>query len=129
MTRFLPLAAAVLVTACAQPGTRSSENEDRMRALVSITEGGELVEVERQAEYSIIQVRSTPPGSVASSMYVLRGACAVARARGKRLFSSASEPATVRSYRLTFPNSATDAELRGSTKSVFSLSECESLRF
>jgi len=112
---------ATLIAALAACGTTES--------LVRITQGGELVEVDRQTAHSIIEVRSTPPGSVASSLFILRGSCAVARARGKPYFRSQAEAGPVRSYRLTFPDSASSSELQGSTKTVFSLAECELLRF
>ena len=98
-------------------------------SLVRVTDGGEFVEVERTAEYSLVEVRSAPKGSVPSSMFALRGACAVARARGEQYVSSVPVPGSVPKHRLSFPKSATETQLKGQSKSVFSLAECEMLRF
>lgn len=116
VTLLLPLLAACAST---DPGT----------TLVRLTAGGEFVEVERAPEFSLVEVRQAPAGSVPSSMYALRGACAVARSRGKPYFASEGASGTSRSYRLTFPSAPTESELKGPTKRVFSLAECSLLGF
>lgn len=128
MRKALPFI-AILLVACAQPPSVPRVERQPAASLVRITDGGEFVEVERLPEYSVVEVRSAPAGSVASSMYALRGSCAVARARGESYFSSAPVSASVRTYRLTFPKSTTESQLRGPSKSVFSVAECGLLRF
>lgn len=126
----LLLALPLVLGACAQvQGPSSAETRASQSPLVSLSEGGELVEVERKEEYSVIEVRRTPSGSVASSMYVLRGACAVARARGQVYFASTAVGGPLRSYRIVFPKTPSEEQLRGSTKSVFSMADCVALRF
>lgn len=90
---------------------------------------GEFVEIERTPEHSIVQVRRAPAGSVPSSMYTLRGVCAVLKARNERFVSSTPVAGSARTYRLTFPASATTQELEGRGKSVASLSDCRALGY
>ncbi len=129
MKRLFPLLAAALVGACAQQPSLPEAPNQATSALVRVSDGGEFVEIERQPEYSVIELRTAPQGSVPASMFALRGSCAVARARGKKYFASTPVAGAVRAYRLTFPQAATEAQLQGSTKSVFSLEECALLRF
>lgn len=120
--RPLPITLLLLVcAACASPVSGPS--------LVRLADGGELVEIERAPDFSVVEVRQAPPGSVPSSLYVLRGACAVARSRGKQYFASEALPGSPRAYRLTFPSAPTEAELRGPAKRAFSLAECALLGF
>ena len=98
-------------------------------ALVRITDGGEFFEVERSADFSIVEVRSSPQGSVPASLFALRGACAVARSRSQKFFTSTPLPGPFPTHRLTFPQAPSSSLLTGPTKSVFSLDECEALRF
>ena len=98
-------------------------------ALVSLSGDGELKEVERTADFSVIEITKAPQGSVASSLFALRGACAVLRARDAALVASEALPGTVRAYRLRFPSTASPAELSGPKKSVFSRAECAALGF
>jgi hypothetical protein len=119
MRRLLLASTAVLMTGCAAVPA----------PLVSLTDGGELIETERAPEFSVIEVRKSPPGSVPSSMFTLRGACAVARARGEKFFDSSPVPGATRAYRITFPRAPSPESLTGRTKSVFSLSDCALLGF
>lgn len=120
----------LLLGACAsmQPGPESGLSQVSPK-LLHIAGDGEFIEVQRTAEHSIVEVPQSPAGSVAASLFALRGACAVALARGEPYFTSSAVPAGVRTYRLTFPKSPTDAQLTGSAKSVFSRSDCSLLRF
>ena len=122
----LLLLVASFLVGCSQ--TPLSPN-DRERGLVKLLDGGEFVEVERSDEYSIVEVRSSPSGSAPSAMYALRGACSVARVRGEQYVSSQPHSGSVRTYRLLFPKTPTEAQLRGSAKSVFSMADCAALRF
>ena len=120
---------ALCLVACAPtpqvPPSPGADAAGRLR----ITDPGEFVEVERTAGHSIVEVRRAPPGSVAASMFTLRGACAVARARGAAYLASTPVAGPVPAYRLTFPKTASDAQLRGPAKSVFSIADCDLLRF
>jgi hypothetical protein len=120
------IAALLAVHAAAQAQTTGTSDSS---ALVRISEGGDFIEVERKADYSVVEVRRAPTGSVASSLFALKGACAVARARGEQFFSSTPITGSVPTHRLTFPRTAASDELRGPKKSVFALAECEMLRF
>ena len=129
MKRLITLAIAVSVCACAQQGPAPGQGSSAPQSLVRITDGGDLVELERTAEYSVMEVRSAPSGSVPASMFALRGACAVAKARGQTYFASTPEPGSSSTHRITFPKSPSESQLRGSTKNVFTLEECQLLRF
>ena len=129
MKRLITLAIAVSVGACAQHGPAPGQGSSAPQSLVRITDGGDLVELERTAEYSLMEVRSAPSGSVPASMFALRGACSVARARGQTYFASTPEPGSPSTHRITFPKAPSESQLRGSTKSVFTLAECQLLRF
>lgn len=87
------------------------------------------MEVERQTGFSTVEVRRAPAGSVPASLFALRGACAVARARGELFFASVPVPGPVTTHRLSFPRAPNQDELSGPRKSVFALAECDMLRF
>lgn len=127
LNRLFLFAAAVFVSACSQQPVVPSAGASNQPTLVSITQGGELVELERTSEHSIIEVRSAPAGSVPSSLFALRGACAVARARGEKYFASSPVPGKSATHRLTFPQAPSESQLRGPSKSVFTLAECQRL--
>jgi hypothetical protein len=129
MYRLVLLFAAVALSACAPQAAVRSTPAGESTGLVSITQGGELVELERTPEFSVIEVRRAPTGSVPSSLFALRGACAVARARGQRYFASSPVPGKPATHRITFPQVASESQLTGSTKSVFSLADCQLLQF
>ena len=129
MNRLVLFSAAVAVSACAQQAVAPSAGAGESPKLVSITQGGELVELERTPEYSVIEVRSAPAGSVPSSLFALRGACAVARARGQKYFASSPVQGKPATHRITFPQTPSESQLTGSTKSVFALAECQLLQF
>jgi len=88
-----------------------------------------LREVERAANHSVVVVTFTSGGSVSSSMFILKGMCGVARARGESFFTSTDEGGSPRSYRVTFPKGPKPEELSGPGKKVFALSDCERLGF
>jgi hypothetical protein len=126
----LLVAATCILSACAsQPQSTGVSAPSSATALVHLTDGGDFIELQRAADYSTVQVRKAPEGSVPSSMFALRGSCAVTRARGELYFASVLIAGGTREYRLTFPKSATESQLRGSAKSVFALAECALLRF
>jgi hypothetical protein len=124
MRTRLILTACLAITACAGPTGAPQSN-----ALVVILNDGEFVETARDAQSSTVEVRKSPPGSVPTSLFALKGSCAVMRARGAKYFSSQRLPGTVATYRLTFPSTAKPEELSGPTRTVFSISDCATLRY
>ena len=62
-------------------------------------------------------------------MFTLRGVCAVLRARSRQFVTSTPVAGNSGTYRLTFPSQPSAASLSGASKSVFTLSECQSLGF
>ena len=88
-------------------------------------------EIERNAEFSTVQITFVSGGSVSSSMFVIRGMCGVAKARGMEYFRASSVSEHPRQYRMTFPASASSAELNPSkaTDKVWSRAECSMLNY
>jgi hypothetical protein len=127
---FVPIATVLVgIAGCAATGSPPAGSESKPTALISLAGEGEFVELERGADFSIVEVRRAPQGSVPASMYTLRGVCAVLRARGADYVTSTRVAGASVQYRLTFPTSPPPEALRGPTKSVFSKSKCAALRF
>lgn len=91
----------------------------------------EFHEVERTPDASIVQVKFVSGGSVSSSLFVVRGECAVARARGERYFQSEELSTRPYTYRVTFPakTPALDSRERRGKDGIFSLDDCAVLGF
>ena len=86
-------------------------------------------EVERTVDASIVRVIFVSGGSVSSSMFVLRGHCAVARARGENYFLSQKIMTHPNTYRVTFPaTAASDPQVRLESD-IWAISDCKSLGF
>lgn len=86
-------------------------------------------EVVREPDHSIAEVTFEAGSSVASSLFVLRGVCAVLRARQQVYVRSDALPLEPRRYRLSFPAQPAAEELSGRGKRVFSVDDCTLLRF
>ena len=91
----------------------------------------EFREVVRTEDASIVEVTRASGGSVSSSMFVFRGECAVARARGKQYFRSERVPDRPWAYRLTFPSGIGEVDDKTglSKDGVFSLEQCARVGF
>ncbi len=88
-------------------------------------------EIERNTEFSTVEITFVSGGSVSSSMFVVRGMCGVAKARGAQYFRANKLSKHPWRYRMTFPASASPIELnppRGADK-VFSQAECSMLKY
>lgn len=120
---------ALVLASCTQTGSEKPASSASGGALIAIAGDGELVETERTASYSVMQVRRSPAGSVPSALFALRGACAILRARAENYVASEAISSSPATYRLTFPKSTLPESLKGATKSVFAESECRALRF
>lgn len=89
----------------------------------------EFTEVERRPDASIVQVTFRSGGSVSSSMFVLRGICSVARARGELYFQQTRLPAPEGRYIVRFPREAPAASAAAPAGSVFSVAQCALLGY
>lgn len=89
----------------------------------------EFTEVERRSDTSIVQVIFRSGGSVSSSLFILRGMCSVARARGERYFKSTRLPAPEGRYIVGFPQDAPSAYQAAPSGEVFSVLQCDRLGF
>ncbi|MDR0672169.1 MAG: hypothetical protein LBF93_00610 [Zoogloeaceae bacterium] len=89
----------------------------------------EFREIERTVDASIVRVIFVSGGSVSSSMFVLRGHCAVTRARGENYFLSQEIMNHPNTYRVTFPaTAASDPQVRRES-GIWAISDCKSLGF
>ena len=88
-------------------------------------------EIERNAEFSTVEIKFVSGGSVSSSMFVVRGMCGVAKARGAQYFRANEVSKDPWRYRMTFPASASPAELNPpkAADKVFSQAECSMLKY
>jgi hypothetical protein len=83
----------------------------------------EFHEVDREAESSTVQIIRHTGGSVSSSMFVLKGMCAIARSRGEQYFVAEKVVGNNELFTVTFPKAPTE---RGKG---FSLSQCDLMRY
>lgn len=83
----------------------------------------EFHEVERNAESSTVEIVRRSGGSVSSSMFVLKGVCAIARSRGESYFVTEKAVDKNERFTVTFPKVPTE---RGKG---FSIAQCDALRF
>jgi hypothetical protein len=123
------LLAAMALVATLAGCTTTTTTTTTSPSLVVMADGGEFVETERTAQHSTVEVRKAPQGSVPSSMYALRGSCAVMRARGENHVASTSVSNSPPTFRLTFPSAPDAAQRSGPGRSVISRTECALLGF
>lgn len=83
----------------------------------------EFQEIAREPAMSTVQVIRRSGGSVSSSMFVLRGMCALARLRGKQHFVVEQLAGESNRYAVNFP------EALPASGKVFTLAQCELMRF
>ena len=88
-------------------------------------------EIDRSAHFSTVEITLVSGGSVSSSMFVLRGMCGLARARGEQFFRANQVSKAPMRYQVTFLGTATPAELRpaNAADKVFSRAECSLLNY
>jgi len=106
----------------------------------------EFREVERKGDESAIRVVFHSGGSVSSSMFVMKGSCAIAKSRGAKFFRNVAESEGSGgewNYAVAFaqtpnapalkipspPKPASEDEDEASANGVFSFSECQMLGF
>jgi hypothetical protein len=127
---------AVLVLCCSVGVAQTTPELVQLSVRDVAVENGKSLEmtfkeIERTPEFSMVQITFVSGGSVSSSMFVIRGMCAVAKARGEQYFRASQASKDPWRYRMTFLTSASPAELRpanGADK-VFSRAECSMLNY
>lgn len=84
----------------------------------------EFHEIERKSDSSTVQIERTSGGSVSSSMFIMRGMCGLARARGAR-YIAATRIADVdkETYTVTFPQAPPELG------EGFTMEQCELMRY
>ena len=83
----------------------------------------EFQETAREPGSSSIVITRRSGGSVSTSMFILRGMCGVARARGKQNFVPVRSAGEVERYTLTFPDEP-PSDHKG-----FTMMQCDLMRF
>lgn len=90
-------------------------------------------EIERKPDASIVEIQWKSGGSVSSSMFVMRGMCGVARARGEQFFTSRPVPESPGRMEVTFPRTGPAPDRFGplmpGEATVFSMAQCDLLKF
>jgi hypothetical protein len=88
----------------------------------------EFSEIERTQAGSLAQVSAEAGGPVTSSLFTMRGMCAVARSRGEKFFSTTRISSNPSRYSIVFPQSQSTApEKTSGAGRVVSLEECQSM--
>jgi hypothetical protein len=103
----------------------------------------EFREIERKGDESIVRIMFHSGGSVSSSMFVLKGVCAIAKSRGAKFFRNVKQEraGSEWGYTIAFANTPNAASLKipnppkpasedeAFANGVFSFSECQMLGF
>ncbi len=130
-------ACVVMLWACASAPSPSSQDGVDNQGLVRLSVKDEIVEngkkleidfreVERTAAGSIAEVTTVSGGSVTSSLFTMRGMCAVTRARGEKFFSTTRIASSPNRYSIVFPQSQSAAPGKASSQNrIISLDECQ----
>jgi hypothetical protein len=132
-------ACVVMLWACASAPSPSPssqggvDNQGLVRLSVKdeIVENGKKLEidfreVERTAAGSIAEVTTVSGGSVTSSLFTMRGMCAVTRARGEKFFSTTRIASSPNRYSIVFPQSQSAVPGKASSQNrIISLDECQ----
>ncbi len=135
------IAAALVLSASAT--TSLSADLVNLTVRDSPTDGGKVLEMEfheleRTASTSLVEVKFVSGSSVASSLFILKGVCAIARSRGAGYFTSDQVQHDPPRYKVTFANSPppeghSASEPSASSSVVgdrgFSISECAIMGF
>lgn len=83
----------------------------------------EFEEVQRDEATSTVQVTRRSGGSVSSSMFVLRGMCGLARARGKQNFAIRPVDGDKTRFMVTFPDAPP------AVGKFFTMAQCDLMRY
>jgi hypothetical protein len=127
----------LMLWGCASTSSPSSKGSVDNANLVHLSVKDEVVEngkkleidfreLERTAAGSIAEVTTVSGGSVTSSLFTMRGMCAVTRARGEKFFSTTRIASSPNRYSIVFPQSQSAAPDKTSNSNrIISLDECQ----
>ncbi len=140
--RCAALAAGLAVLcACASNSNSTASSRDsvdnaNLVRLIYKDDGGQNVdkvlmefrEIERNKAGSVAQVSAEAGGPVTSSLFTMRGVCAIARSRGEKFFSTTRIASNPSRYNIVFPQNQSAAPGKSSDGSrIVSIEECELL--
>ncbi|ELX10763.1 hypothetical protein Jab_2c28630 [Janthinobacterium sp. HH01] len=128
MSKIIALASFMLLAPCV---VQAADPELFHLAVADVpVESGKVLNIEfqevvREAETSIVQVTRRSGGSVSSSMFILRGMCGLARARGKKNFVPEQVVGDTSRFTVTFPDTPPDPDARKG----FTMAQCDLMRY
>jgi hypothetical protein len=130
-------ACVAMLWACASgpaPTPRTAVDSANLVRLIykdDSAQGGDKVlmefrEIERTKAGSVAQVSAETGGPVTSSLFTMRGVCAITRSRGEKFFTTTRIASSPSRYSIVFPQSqSTTPEKDSSTGRIISLDECQ----
>ncbi len=120
------LFSSLVLPAAASPETPSPEPPVQLGAEGS--RSGHLIESQREAAFSLLEVRTLPRKDSDFSELVLKGMCAALETRSAVYVAARRIPASVPTFRVTFPASAKEADQSAKRSLVRSVSECRAVQ-
>jgi hypothetical protein len=89
---------------------------------------GYLVETQREADFSLLEVKTAPGNDRAFTELVLKGMCAALESRSAPYVAAKRVPGYYPAFRITFPENAKEADLASKIALVRSISECRAVQ-
>jgi hypothetical protein len=130
----LAMLCACASTPTSAPSSNTSVDNANLVRLIykdDSAQGGDKVlmefrETERTKAGSVAQVSAEAGGPVTSSLFTMRGMCAITRARGEKFFSTTRIASGPSRYSIVFPQSQSATPDKASNSNrVISLDECQ----
>ena len=127
MKRLLASAILLVITPWAAANTDPELYKSSVKEVP--TENGKALdmdfnELSRTADSSVVQITRRSGGSVSSSMFVLKGMCALARLRGAQHFVAERMAGDAGRYTVTFLQTPPEAGAK-----AFSIAQCDLMRY
>jgi hypothetical protein len=89
---------------------------------------GHLVEAQREADFSLLEIKSAPKNEQAFTELVLNGMCAALESRSASYVAAKRVPGYYPAFRVTFPANAKEADLASKIALVRTVSECRAVQ-
>jgi hypothetical protein len=130
---WLPMLCACALTSNPAPLSDSGVDSTNLVRLIYKDDSGQNVdkvlmefrEIERTKAGSVAQVSAEAGGPVTSSLFTMRGMCAVTRSRGEKFFNTTRIASNPSRYSIIFPQTQTAAPDKGNR--TVSLEECQAM--
>jgi hypothetical protein len=89
---------------------------------------GHLVETQREADFSLLEIKTAPKTEQAFTELVLNGMCAALESRSASYVAAKRVPGYYPAFRVTFPANAKEADLASKIALVRTVSECRAVQ-